>query len=222
MVTQNMMYDALRYIGLPSGQVDDDIKQQVQSVFKNLYVLTKGKITYQRLDLNKIKDTVYIQGTSCKIRSKDLTKLLAHSNACIVMAATLGLEVDKQIMRLQKVSMLDAVIVDACASVLIEQVCDEAEAEIMKTLAPNEYLTMRFSPGYGDVPLELSGELLEILTAQKRIGLSQTKTHMLVPTKSITAIIGISNQKENRQKSCGRCNLVKTCVYRRRGEQCGL
>ena len=118
--------------------------------------------------------------------------------------------------------MLEAMILDSCASVLIDKVCDDAEQEIMQTLRENEYLTMRFSPGYGDVPLEISSEILDILSAQKRIGLTLTKTHMLLPTKSITALIGISNQKENRQKSCGHCNLVKTCYYRRRGERCGL
>ena len=118
--------------------------------------------------------------------------------------------------------MLDAVILDACASVLIDKVCDEAESGIIETLKENEFLTMRFSPGYGDVPLETSSDLIDILQATKRIGLSLTKSHMLVPTKSVTAIIGISSQKENRQKSCGACNLVKTCAYRKRGEQCGL
>lgn len=222
MITQSMISDALRYIGLPLGKADEQMKEKVQQGFKNLQQIANPKVIYQRVGIIREDHQMMMQGTLCKIQSQDLMKLLQHSQECILMAATLGMEVDRQIANLQKVDMLDAMILDSCASVLIDKLCDDAEVEIMNTLKENEYLTMRFSPGYGDVPLETSSELLDILSAQKRIGLTLTKTHMLLPTKSITALIGISNQKENRQKSCGHCNLVKTCMYRRRGERCGL
>ena len=222
MITQSMISDALRYIGLPLGKADDQMKEKVQKGFRNLQQIANPKVIYQRVSIIREDNQIMMQGTLCKIRSQDLMKLLQHSQECILMAATLGMEVDRQIANLQKLDMLDAVILDSCASVLIDKLCDDAEVEIMNALKENEYLTMRFSPGYGDVPLETSSEILDILSAQKRIGLTLTKTHMLLPTKSITALIGISNQKENRQKSCGHCNLVKTCMYRRRGERCGL
>lgn len=222
MITQSMMDDALRYIGLPKGRADNQIKEKVEQGFKSLEQIAQPKIIYQRVKVGREKDTIIMQGTLCKIQSQDLIKLLENSKECILMAATLGMEVDRQIANLQKIDMLEAMILDACASVFIDKLCDDAERDIMNALKENEYLTMRFSPGYGDVPLEVSGEILEILVAQKRIGLTLTKTHMLLPTKSITALIGISNQKENRQKSCGHCNLIKTCMYRRRGDRCGL
>ena len=222
MITQNMMDDALRYIGIPKGKADEQIVDQIKLGFETLQKYIMPKIAYQRVEVKLGGDTVSLCGTSCEVSSKSLNQLFRHSKECVLIAATLGLEVDRQISRYQKLDMLDAMILDSCASVLIDKLCDDAEQEIIQTLKENEYLTMRFSPGYGDVPLELSGEILDILSAQRRIGLTLTKTHMLLPTKSITALIGISNQKENRQKSCGHCNLVKHCNYRRRGERCGL
>lgn len=230
MITQTMINEALRYIGMPNKassieeveNKDLSLHHKVEEGFKYLEQIAYPRVIYQIVNIGLEQENVILQETSCKIQSKDLVKLLAHSNRCVLMAATLGMEVDKQISLKQKIDMLDAVILDACASVLIDKVCDEAELEIVEQLKANEFLTMRFSPGYGDVPLEVSSELLDILMATKKIGLSLTKSHMLVPTKSVTAIIGISNQKENRQKSCGTCNLVKTCAYRKRGDQCGL
>lgn len=230
MITQTMINEALRYIGMPNKarsieeveNKDLSLHHKVEEGFKYLEQIAYPRVIYQIVNIGLEQENVILQETSCKIQSKDLAKLLAHSNRCVLMAATLGMEVDKQISLKQKIDMLDAVILDACASVLIDKVCDEAELEIVEQLKANEFLTMRFSPGYGDVPLEASSELLDILMATKKIGLSLTKSHMLVPTKSVTAIIGISNQKENRQKSCGTCNLVKTCAYRKRGDQCGL
>ena len=227
MITQSMIDDALRYIGIPQGKADEQIRAKVYEGFEKLQqmiMLHKGqaKVTYQRVKVKLEEDYVGLCGTNYKIYSKDLSKLLKNSEICIVMAATLGIEVDRQIGLCQKFNMLEAMILDSCASVLIDKVCDDAEAEIIGSLKEGEYLTMRFSPGYGDVPLEVSGYILDLLMAQKRMGLTLTKAQMLLPTKSITALIGISNQKENRQKSCGHCNLVKHCDYRRRGEKCGL
>ncbi len=231
MITQTMINEALRYIGMPSrakvidqihGAMDLSIADKVEQGFKYLNQIASPRVIDQMVDMALEKEKIMLIGTSYSIRSKDLVALLANSNRCVLMAATLGIEVDKAISLKQKLDMLEALILDACASVLIDKVCDEAEARIMQALGKNEFLTMRFSPGYGDVPLATSSDLIDILQATKRIGLSLTKSHMLLPTKSVTAMIGISNQKENRKKSCGVCNLVQTCAYKKRGEQCGV
>lgn len=233
MVAKAMIEEALRYIGMPQKKYQlehegnivwsrEEMIEKVEQGFKKLEQIAIPRVLYQRLSVNKTDEEVTLEGTLCKIKSRDLVKLLAHSKSCVIMAATLGLEVDRQIGLRQRMDMLDALVLDVCASVLIDKICDDVEVELVKELSELDYLTMRFSPGYGDVPLEASGDFLDILMAPKKIGLSLTKSQMLVPTKSITAIIGISDRKENRQKSCGTCNLVKTCAYRKRGEQCGL
>lgn len=229
MVTQAMINEAMRYIGMPqrSSKIyslieHEEMEVQVKKGFNLLEKIAESRVIYQKFDVTCDKESVKLEGTSCQILSKDLVKLLAHSKQCVMMAATLGMEVDRQIGLKQRVDMLEAVVLDACASVLIDKVCDDIESELISNLEPNQNLTMRFSPGYGDVPLEASEDFLDILMAPKKIGLTLTHSQMLVPTKSITAIIGLSSQKENRQKSCGNCNLVKTCAYRKRGEQCGL
>lgn len=217
-----MLNEALRYIGIPKDKAEDALKEKVRQGFKRLAQIEQPKVIYQKLPLLKKEDEVIIGTSYCQTKSKDLIKLFKNCTSCIVMAATLGYEVDKEIHKLQKIDMLDAVILDACASVKIDKICDNAEHEIMSQLNENEYLTMRFSPGYGDVPLQLNEAILKLLMAQKRIGLTLTKTEMLLPTKSITALIGLSSQKENRVKSCSHCNLVSTCLYRKRGDRCGL
>ncbi len=225
MITQAMLSDALRYIGMPKDKADETIKQKVMDTFRFLVEIAMPRFTYRRLTLSKSElsdEDVFFENTSLIVKSKDLVKLLKNCESCYILAATLGQNVDKQIHLKQKLDMLDAVVLDACSSVLIDKVCDDIEVEIMEKLEESTYLTMRFSPGYGDVPLVFSEEILKLLEAPKRIGLTLTKSHMLLPSKSVTAIIGVSSQKENRQKSCAHCNLVKQCLYRKRGERCGL
>ena len=77
------------------------------------------------------------------------------------------------------------------------------------------YLRPRFSPGYGDFSILYQKDVLRMLDAPKKIGLTMTDGYMLTPTKSVTAIIGISNTKEPcHRKGCEECDK-SDCVYRR-------
>lgn len=229
-----MIQDALRYIQMPTSKRDKQAAQSEQ-IIENEKIIEKIKDTYDELDqisLSKYvynslpiyldEDTISFEYTKIKIVSQDLSKLFKNCSRCYILAATLGQNVDRQIGIAQKQDMLNALILDACASVLIDKVCDDIEQKIIEELQEGEFLTMRFSPGYGDVPLGVQPQVTDVLNTSKRIGLSLTKTNMLIPTKSVTAFIGVSNQKENRMKNCAACNLVRVCAYKERGDRCGL
>lgn len=49
----------------------------------------------------------------------------------------------------------------------------------------------RFSPGYGDCPLTAQRSIVDALNATRLIGLTVTPTSLLMPTKSVTAVIGL-------------------------------
>jgi cobalamin-dependent methionine synthase I len=134
-----------------------------------------------------------------KTDARILTSLLqgsdikTHLNGCdevIILAATLGLQVDELIRRTESSNMAEAVVLDALASEAIEQLCDTAEKEIQLSTI-NCQLSTRFSPGYGDFPLEVQGELLKLLGAKKKIGLYVSESNLLIPRKSVTAVIGV-------------------------------
>jgi cobalamin-dependent methionine synthase I len=78
-------------------------------------------------------------------------------------------------------------VTDAIASALAESACDEAERLIFED---NSH-TPRFSPGYGDLPLEIQKPLLSFLDAEKTVGITLSSSLLMTPTKSITAIAGI-------------------------------
>ena len=55
----------------------------------------------------------------------------------------------------------------------------------------------------------------EMLDTAKKIGLTMTESYMLTPTKSVTAVIGISDTQEKCHiKGCEACGK-KDCIYRR-------
>ncbi|MBQ7035085.1 MAG: Vitamin B12 dependent methionine synthase activation subunit [Clostridia bacterium] len=120
------------------------------------------------------------------IQSKNLAKNLSGCKEAFLIAVTLGLEVDRLLLRLSAQSSARHFITDGLASALAEAACDAAEAQIKGKLTCKP----RFSPGYGDLPLSMQQALLQFLRAD-RIGITLTKNTLMVPQKSITAIMGI-------------------------------
>lgn len=118
----------------------------------------------------------------------------SHLNGCekaIVMCATVGSEVDKLIRISQISDMARAVVMDSLASVAVEQVCNAFDKIIAEKYSDYN-MTFRFSPGYGDYPIELQKIILQMLDAPKKIGLCTNDNFLLTPTKSVTAVLGLS------------------------------
>ncbi|MBP1549121.1 MAG: methionine synthase, partial [Oscillospiraceae bacterium] len=165
-------------------------------------------------------NSVKLSGYTLSLNGNNIS---AHLDGCcgaVLLAATLGNSVDKLLRQIQTQDMAKAVILDAMASAAIEQVCDEAEKEISARLG-NKHFTWRFSPGYGDFPIEVQKDFLTALNAQKVIGLCASQSGMLTPTKSVTAVIGVHEKSVQQQKhSCESCNMRDRCNYRKTGGTC--
>lgn len=106
----------------------------------------------------------------------------------VYLCGTLGAEFDQQQRRLAAVSAADAYAAQLKGLEEVEKLMDSLEAEARASLADGEKLLPRRSPGYGELPLELSREILDKLDATKRIGVALTASLLLVPSKSVTAI----------------------------------
>lgn len=195
-------------------------RRRADDLYIRLRAATNGRARTTRLPFTL--DGAALDFGAFQIISRDLSKLFAHCKSCVFSSATLGPEVDRLIARVQKEDMADAVLLDALASAETEYLCDMTEQSVAEKLGEGEYMTMRFSPGYGDVPLDVSGYILSILSVRGGTGISMTKSHMLVPVKSVTAMTGISDRPEPRGRSCDMCCAAESCRYRKRGEFCGV
>lgn len=140
---------------------------------------------------------------------------------CVLLCATLGSQVDALIRREQVRNMAEALFLDAAASAAIEEVCDEVQMMLARDL--NKSLTRRFSCGYGDLPLEIQKDFLSVLDAGRMIGLSASPSGMLIPIKSVTAVIGILPEgvKADSGDPCSICRMREGCELKRKGVCCG-
>ena len=67
----------------------------------------------------------------------------------------------------------------------------------------------RFSPGYGDCPLSAQRSIVNALNATRLIGLTVTPTSLLMPTKSVTAVIGLFDGEVHDAQSRPTCNICQ-------------
>ena len=156
----------------------------------NLEVYIEPRCVWGRFRIGHFDGGIAFEGT--EIYSRNIANLTEKSDECILLAATLGHEVDRQIALAQRKNMLEGVALDACAGVRIDAYIDGYVLnEIMPALQEGEKLTHRFSPGYGDLSMNVTEDIIAILNATKRIGLSVTRSLMMTPMKSVTAIIGV-------------------------------
>ena len=124
-----------------------------------------------------------------KVCSLDLAKNLSGCREAFVFAVTMGHGAERILSKISRLSAADFFVYDAVGSALAESVCDEAERMIKKDVKCKP----RFSPGYGDFPLSMQKNVLSFVNAERLLGITLTDTCLMVPQKSITAIIGIRN-----------------------------
>lgn len=207
--------EAIRYLGYGKTAVDEKTYALVQECFEELERISEPKCIYRIHELSfQQEDELLI--CNLQIKSKNLYKNLRGCEQVVLLGTTLGSIVDRKLRTYELTNIAKAVVMQACAAAMLEEYCDETQEKIAQQLAEeNLYLRPRFSPGYGDFSILHQQEILNMLDAPKRIGLTMTDAYMLAPTKSVTAIIGVSKTKEScHQKGCEECTKVD-CLYRR-------
>ena len=129
------------------------------------------------------------------VESRALARHLAGCPSAYLVCGTIGAEFDALQRRVAVTSGADALIVQAIGAAAIEAWMDAVADEIRLELEPGETLVSRFSPGYGDLPLGYQRTLLTLLDTPRKIGVSLTDTLLMVPSKSVSAVVGVRRAK---------------------------
>lgn len=212
--------EAFRYMGHRGGEISESMTALANECEQRLLAEIAPKFVYAVFGVEHMADGIAVSNTPLILKGNDISAHLQGCERCVLLAATLGTGADAVIRGYESGAMEKAVIADCLASAAIEQVCDLAEAEIRQKLAGLNF-TWRFSPGYGDLPLDIQRDFLNVLNAQKRIGLTATENLILIPRKSVTAVIGISEHEIAKgRRGCAVCGMRDRCEFRKRGTHC--
>lgn len=165
----------------------EDIKEKMRAL---VIADAEPRFVFREYDIETREDGVYFQdGTVFKGLS--LSKHLKGCARCALLAVTLGHATDKTVRRLQYTDMAAALVYDACANAFIEEVCDKAQTAVAEAAGRAGFcVTARYSPGYGDFALSDQAALLRLTNAPAAIGINLSGAGLLIPQKSVTAVIG--------------------------------
>ena len=217
--------EVLRYLGHNGQEIDSDLNLRINECIKETKNEIDTKYVYQIYDIKKDLNlnTVQFENTNLILKSKDISELLRNCDKCVLMCATLGFNIEKNIRRYSYNNLTKGIIIDACATTSIEEVCDLVQDSILDKVAKEEKsLTMRYSPGYGDLDISANRDILNVLDAHRKIGVTVTNTGIMIPRKSVVALIGITNEKIGKVKrTCENCSNRFNCEYRRKADGCG-
>lgn len=124
--------------------------------------------------------------------SEDLAKNLKGCTAIILMAATAGVGLDRLITKYGRLAPSKALMFQAIGAELTEQVCNTFSKEY--TEEQDCRLRPRFSPGYGDLPLDCQRDIFSLLDCARKIGLTLNNSLLMSPSKSVTAFVGVDKR----------------------------
>lgn len=168
----------LRYLGCVSMQ-DEAFNRMIDDFCTQAEQEATFRVCYYTVPLKIQGDTVHL-GDYPPLKSNKLAENLDGTTRALVFCASCGAYFDRKI-NAAKLRPSEAVLWDAVGTAAVEQLCDDF-CDRMHTVRP------RFSPGYGDLPLETQRDLLQWLSADKLLGIGLTDSLLMTPTKSVTAI----------------------------------
>ncbi len=194
------MKEVLRYLGIKNENISFELEEKIRFIQNELIKKCRPKSVFLEIDNIDV------------FNSRSLSSHLSDCSRFFLFAATLGPEADMIIRKYSAIDISNAAIAQAVATKYIEEYCDNAMANFDKG---KMFFKTRFSPGYGDFNIEHQKYILDSLDASKRIGITLTDGLMMVPEKSVTAVLGLSDKEECSINKCADCKN-SDCEYRER------
>ena len=212
--------EALRYAGVRRPAEAD--RQRMAGLAERVLAAAPPRYAYRVFTVDGGGEGPVLREAGLALPGTLARRMLAGCGRAALLVCTLGAAFDAMLREEEKRDMASAVLLDACGSAAVEAGCAEAEKAIADRF-PGLYLTDRFSPGYGDLPLTLQPRILAALNAEKRLGVHAAPSCLLTPLKTVTAAAGISpSPQPARIRGCAFCAIRESCALRKGGNTCGL
>ncbi len=186
--------EVLRFMGYRGQELTSEIDARIDEGIARMLELARPRASWSIFDLAEpgAEGTIRLEGCALELTGSAIARHLDGAVACAVMAVTVGMDVERELKRLSATDAVMQVIFDAAGTVAVEEAAAACQKSIIaEAAARGLYANARFSPGYGDLPLAVQPVLLASVDAQRRLGITLTDSLLMVPTKSITALMGI-------------------------------
>ncbi|MBR2714846.1 MAG: hypothetical protein IKB73_01410 [Ruminococcus sp.] len=178
---------ALRFLRVRS-EVDDSFKDIFKECLSEFYAAVSYKVCYRVFDISIDGKNINFSDEMV-LSSEKLSANLRNCKKAVVFVATTSLSVDRLISKHIDLRVSKALLIDAIGSAAVEALCDKFSHDLSKELKVD--FRPRFSPGYGDLSIVCQKDVMKVLDTARKIGVTLNDNHMMIPRKSVSAIMGI-------------------------------
>lgn len=218
-ITQINRAEALRYMGY-TEEPDARISTVIDECEHELLKEARPQYVWRVFSIIRSGHELYLSDCDFMLEGKDIAEHLRGCDKAAVLCSTLSSDTDRYLKKLDVSDSMKAVITDALANAMIEQVNENARQDILANM-PGYSTTWCYGAGYGDFPIECAPLLIASVDAVRKIGVCCTATNMLTPRKTIIGVVGLfRGELEKKRRSCEDCNAKDTCKYRAYGTRC--
>ncbi len=193
--------EILRYAGCKAAtpEINNLISECISEVSDRL----SYRVCYQEYEI--VRDGDYLVFGGIRTNSETLKKALKGCERVLIFAATIGVELDRMILKYSRIKPSRALILQALGTERIESLCN--------LFCGGMKLRPRVSPGYGDIPLDMQRVIFRLLDCPRKIGLTLNEQCIMSPTKSVTALAGVGKSVCDTACKCKECDITN-CRFR--------
>jgi hypothetical protein len=208
--------EALRYFGYGGGKgiPPEEVKSLFAECVRQAMEACAYRVAYAEFSVAFTADGVDLAFTQTTSRALKLN--LEGCHKVIAFAATVGMGIDRLICRYEHSSPSKSYAFQAIGAERAESLCNVFNGEMSEQVkAQGEFTRPRFSCGYGDFPLEKQRDFFAALDCNRKIGLTLNDSLLMSPSKSVTAIIGVSKTAcRHTSEKCAQCYKTD-CAFRK-------
>ena len=222
--------EMLRYLGWNGQDIEPELEHRIELVVERLEldIEPRGVRRVFAVDATGTDASgmpcIRLVGTEIELDGRDIYRHLKDARLCAVIACTLGMGAERRLRTMGSQHPLEGAVFDAACSAYVEAAVEQMDAQAKRDAARFGLTgNWRFSPGYGDCPLAAQRHIVAALNATRLIGLTVTPTDLLMPTKSVTAVIGLFDgdvHDADTRPTCKICRQRGHCRFRAAGTTC--
>ncbi len=187
--------EVIRYLGGYRMSISDEAEALMKDCIDEVFNVSCYRACYVRVPV-EITDSDVINLGFFSTQAHGLAKNLAGCSEAVIFAATIGSGVDRLIKRAELISPARAACYQAAGAADVENYCNDLNRRINEKMGKEGFKAhLRYSPGYEDFSLENQKAIISELQCSARIGITLTDRCMMMPSKSVTAVIGYERQQ---------------------------
>ncbi|MDK2883265.1 MAG: hypothetical protein PWP58_1601 [Bacillota bacterium] len=213
--------EVVRYLGLKRGkELDARWEERVEEAVAEAEELLRPALSWRTYPVAQVGETkITLAGTELTVTGPRMVRRLAGAERITALAVTCGPALEEAAAAaFARGEYVRGAILDAAGSAAAEALADEVNDSVAAEAQSEGYcLLPRVSPGYADWDLAVQPQLIRAAGAE-RLGISLSKALLLIPRKSVTAVIAWVKRPEVGVGGCLACPRTN-CRYRREGER---